>query len=63
MWITNLKKPCHDDGTYPFDCCEDVDNQDMALNGCNILVHGGTWEDCRFGKKWKEPGPPAFEGD
>lgn len=56
--MSDLKKPCHDDPEYVCECYER-----LYTGGCLILLHGGTWEDCPKGKEWKEPEPPAFEGD
>lgn len=56
---TNLKKPCYDNPKYPCECYEDYD---WRKSECLILLQGGAWEDCRFGKDWKEP-EIKFEGD
>lgn len=62
--MTDLKKLCHDDPEFVTECYEDdIKAMRMSKNCCGVILHGGTWEDCRFGKDWKEPGPPAFEGD
>lgn len=60
--VSDLKKPCHDDPEHVCECYDNLPT-DCQYEWCNILLHGGTWEDCSKGKDWKEPGPPAFEGD
>lgn len=54
----NKIKLCHDDPEFVSDCLDGT----MFAGGCEILRNGGTWEDCRFGKDWKEP-EIKFEGD
>ncbi len=62
--MSDIKKPCHDDNLYPSICYEDeVKRGSIDKHWCNVLLQGGTWENCRHGGEWKEPAPPPFEGD
>ncbi len=56
--MSDLKKPCREDYCSITECYEGTDSE----SDCLILLHGGTWEDCVFGKGWKEP-EIKFEGD
>ena len=59
-----MKKPCHDDPEHVTECYEDdVEKGITGKDECNGLFNFGTWKDCPKGRQWKEPAPPAFEGD
>lgn len=61
--MSDIKKPCHDDPEYLCECYEDeITSTLLRIFSCDVLSHGGTWEDCRFGKDWKEL-EIKFEGD